>query len=124
MNFLLRRSSKVFPTCSEEKSKSFAQMWQEAEEKMKTNPFVLDTSIFVGDEEQYAWVDTRLEELASYAEEEDDDEKNTETFGHWTSENLLTIDGNFEWVDARLEEMASRVEDDDDEAKNIETFSL
>ena len=124
----LSRGVKVHPefTKEEQKTKTFSQMWEEAEARIKANPFKLDTAIFntIDYEEQYAWIDERLEEMASHVEEDDDEDKNVETFDFWTSEKLLAIDATYEWADDRLEDMASHVEEDDDEDKNAETFSL
>jgi hypothetical protein len=81
---VLARSNKVYPTTATASNlKSFDQIWREAVSYAKLHPFVPDRNFLdeqLDAQEKYAWVDSRLEDMSSHVEEEDDDKKNNITF--------------------------------------------
>ena len=127
----LTRGIKIHPAFTETETKTFKQMWTEAEEKMKQMPFRCDTRLFKVDEElksetyiheEYAWADELLEKMYTRVEEEDDDEKDKNAFSLWEGVGLQTIDTNYSWADELLEEMNTHVEEEDDDEKDKNTF--
>ena len=119
----LQRGVKVYPMNTSPDTMSFQDLWRQAEQNIKLNPFIPDVEFF-DSQEKYAWVDERLEELSSHVEEEDDECKDATTFDYWNEECLASIDTAYLWVDWRLEELSSRVEEEDDDTKNAITFQI
>ena len=122
-----------------EQIKTFQEIWEEADCKMRNSKpqFLFDNE--EKDEEKdediqesYNWVDERLEKMSSRVEEYDDEEKDTITFHidavlyHWSTNNTLDPledeDSFYAWIDNRLEKMSLHVEEEDDEEKNNITF--